>query len=59
MLMPCGANFVGNLCLACRQLLKSLTAVNMRVNALETVVLCNRSTSSCKPGEPVGFRRSK
>eukprot|EP00971_Amphidinium_carterae_P014300 282515-Amphidinium_carterae.1 len=36
-----GSNFAGNLCY--RQVLKSLTAVNMRVNTLKTVVMRNGS----------------
>eukprot|EP00971_Amphidinium_carterae_P122004 2416020-Amphidinium_carterae.1 len=34
--------------LRCRQVLASLTSVNMRVNALKTVVLCNESVTKRK-----------
>eukprot|EP00971_Amphidinium_carterae_P350643 6491664-Amphidinium_carterae.2 len=40
-LISSGPGFAGNLCFAYRQVLRSLTAVNMKVNALQTVVLCN------------------
>eukprot|EP00971_Amphidinium_carterae_P158964 3151879-Amphidinium_carterae.4 len=40
-LISSGLSFAGNLCLAYRQVLKSLTEVNMRVNALKTVVVYN------------------
>eukprot|EP00971_Amphidinium_carterae_P135978 2694478-Amphidinium_carterae.1 len=36
-----GPNIAGNFCFAYRQVLKSLTAFKMRVNAFKTVVLCN------------------
>eukprot|EP00971_Amphidinium_carterae_P240580 4776157-Amphidinium_carterae.8 len=48
-LISCGPNFAGNLCFAYRQVLKSLMDVNMRVNAVKTVVLCNGSVTNCKP----------
>eukprot|EP00971_Amphidinium_carterae_P209623 4158181-Amphidinium_carterae.1 len=40
-----GPNFAGNLCFAYRQIVKSLTDVNMRVDARKTVVLCNVSVA--------------
>eukprot|EP00971_Amphidinium_carterae_P342651 6482035-Amphidinium_carterae.2 len=47
-LISSGPNFAGNLCYAYRQVLRSLTIVNMRVNALKTVVLCNGSVTKRK-----------
>eukprot|EP00971_Amphidinium_carterae_P045242 890246-Amphidinium_carterae.1 len=47
-LISSGPGFAGNLCFAYRQVLRSLTAVNMKVNALKTVVLCNRSVTKRK-----------
>eukprot|EP00971_Amphidinium_carterae_P206867 4104714-Amphidinium_carterae.2 len=47
-LISSGPNFAGNLCFAYRKVLKSLTDVNMRVNAVKTVVLCIGSVAKCK-----------
>eukprot|EP00971_Amphidinium_carterae_P089509 1771668-Amphidinium_carterae.1 len=47
-LISSGPNFPGNLCFAYRQVLNSLTKVNMPVNALKTVVLCNGSVTKRK-----------
>eukprot|EP00971_Amphidinium_carterae_P279337 5545376-Amphidinium_carterae.1 len=58
-LISSGPGFAGNLCYAYRQVLRSLMSVNMRVNALKTVVLCNGSVtkrSSGRSGERVSFR---
>eukprot|EP00971_Amphidinium_carterae_P057069 1128383-Amphidinium_carterae.2 len=40
LLISSGPNFAGNLCFVYRQVLASLKAVNMRVNALKTAVIC-------------------
>eukprot|EP00971_Amphidinium_carterae_P055680 1097796-Amphidinium_carterae.1 len=47
-LISSGPGFAGNLCFAYRQVLRSLTAVNMKVNALKTVVLCHGSVTKRK-----------
>eukprot|EP00971_Amphidinium_carterae_P332197 6466234-Amphidinium_carterae.1 len=47
-LISSGPNFTGNLCFAYRQVLAPLIVVNMRVNALKTVVLCNGSVTKRK-----------
>eukprot|EP00971_Amphidinium_carterae_P247336 4911967-Amphidinium_carterae.2 len=47
-LISSGPNVVGNLCFAYRQVLKSLTEVNMRANAGKTVMLCNGSVAKRK-----------
>eukprot|EP00971_Amphidinium_carterae_P187408 3719626-Amphidinium_carterae.1 len=47
-LISSGPGFARNLCFAYREVFRSLTAVNMRVNALKTVVLCNGSETKRK-----------
>eukprot|EP00971_Amphidinium_carterae_P178409 3539353-Amphidinium_carterae.1 len=47
-LISSGPGFAGNLCFAYRKVLRSFTAVNMRVNALKTVVICNGSVTKRK-----------
>eukprot|EP00971_Amphidinium_carterae_P086779 1717279-Amphidinium_carterae.1 len=40
-LIASGPCFAGNLCYAYRQVLKSLTAANMKVNLKKTLIICN------------------
>eukprot|EP00971_Amphidinium_carterae_P147075 2914489-Amphidinium_carterae.1 len=47
-LISSGPYSAGILCFAYRQVLKSLTDVNMHVNAVKTVVLCNGSVAKRK-----------